>query len=216
MRKWIPLLIVIAAFAATASVYSSLPARVPTHWNMAGQPNGWSSRFWGAWMLPLILIAMWGIMWILPAIDPRGSNYAKFRPAFEAIIIALMLFMLGLHIVILRAGLGYPARMERVVPLGVGILLIVIGNLLPRARPNWFVGIRTPWTLSSDRVWEKTHRLGGRLFVAAGVISVLAAILSAHWAHVVMIVAMLIMTFTVVIYSYVEWKREQPTSRTAS
>jgi uncharacterized membrane protein len=167
-------------------------------------------------MLPLILIAMWGIMWILPAIDPRGSNYAKFRPAFEAIIIALMLFMLGLHIVILRAGLGYPARMERVVPLGVGILLIVIGNLLPRARPNWFVGIRTPWTLSSDRVWEKTHRLGGRLFVAAGVISVLAAILSAHWAHVVMIVAMLIMTFTVVIYSYVEWKREQPTSRTAS
>jgi uncharacterized membrane protein len=216
MRKWIPLLIVIAAFAATASVYPSLPARVPTHWNMAGQPNGWSSRFWGAWMLPLILIAMWGIMWILPAIDPRGSNYAKFRPAFEAIIIALMLFMLGLHIVILRAGLGYPARMERVVPLGVGILLIVIGNLLPRARPNWFVGIRTPWTLSSDRVWEKTHRLGGRLFVAAGVISVLAAILSAHWAHVVMIVAMLIMTFTVVIYSYVEWKREQPTSRTAS
>lgn len=216
MRKWIPLLIVIAAFAATASVYSSLPARVPTHWNMAGQPNGWSSRFWGAWMLPLILIAMWVIMWILPAIDPRGSNYAKFRPAFEAIIIALMLFMLGLHIVILRAGLGYPARMERVVPLGVGILLIVIGNLLPRARPNWFVGIRTPWTLSSDRVWEKTHRLGGRLFVAAGVISVLAAILSAHWAHVVMIVAMLIMTFTVVIYSYVEWKREQPTSRTAS
>jgi uncharacterized membrane protein len=216
MRKWIPLLIVIAAFAATASVYPSLPARVPTHWNMAGQPNGWSSRFWGAWMLPLILIAMWVIMWILPAIDPRGSNYAKFRPAFEAIIIALMLFMLGLHIVILRAGLGYPARMERVVPLGVGILLIVIGNLLPRARPNWFVGIRTPWTLSSDRVWEKTHRLGGRLFVAAGVISVLAAILSAHWAHVVMIVAMLIMTFTVVIYSYVEWKREQPTSRTAS
>lgn len=213
MRKWIPLLIVLAAFAVSAIVYPQLPARVPTHWNAAGQPNGYSGRFWGAWLIPLVLVGMWAVIWILPRIDPRGANYAKFQPAFEAIIIALMLFLAALHIIALRAALGYPAHMERIVPLGVGILLVVIGNLLPRARPNWFVGIRTPWTLSSDRVWEKTHRLGGKLFVAGGLIIIVAGILVSQWAHIVLIVVMLAITLGVMVYSYMEWKREQPAPR---
>ncbi|HET9777168.1 MAG TPA: SdpI family protein [Gemmatimonadaceae bacterium] len=213
MRKWLPLLIVLAAIITSAVVYPHLPDRVPTHWNAAGQPNGYSARFWGAWLIPLFLIGMWAIMWILPAIDPRGANYAKFQPAFEAIIIALMLFLAALHIIALRAALGHPAHMERIVPLGVGILLVVIGNLLPRARPNWFVGIRTPWTLSSDRVWEKTHRLGGKLFVAGGLIIIIAGILVSQWAHIVLIVVMLAITLGVMVYSYLEWKRERPATR---
>src|SRR5450756_1845627 len=169
MRKWIPLLIVVAAFVASAIVYPRLPEMVPTHWNgMDAQPDSWSSRAFGAWLTPVLLLGLWALVRILPAIDPRGANYAKFGGAFEAIIGSLMLFLLGMHILLLRAALGYPAPMQRVVPFGIGILLIVIGNLLPRARPNWFVGIRTPWTLSSDRVWEKTHRFGGRVFVAGG------------------------------------------------
>ena len=94
-----------------------------------------------------------------------------------------------------------------------GILLIVIGNLLPRARPNWFVGIRTPWTLSSDRVWEKTHRFGGRVFVAGGLLITIAALLWVQWVHVVLIAVVLIATSSAFIYSYLEWKRKQsPTS----
>jgi uncharacterized membrane protein len=84
---------------------------------------------------------------------------------------------------------------------------------VPRARPNWFVGIRTPWTLSSDRVWEKTHRLGGKLFVAGGLIIILAGILLSEWAHIVLIVVMLAITLGVMVYSYLEWKREQPAAR---
>ena len=99
--------------------------------------------------------------------------------------------------------------MQRVVPIGVGVLLVVIGNLLPRARPNWFVGIRTPWTLSSDRVWEKTHRIGGQVFVAGGMLIVLGALVMPQWAHVVLLTVILLCTVTVLIYSYVEWKREQ-------
>jgi len=213
MRKWLPLLIVLAAVITSAAVYPHLPARVPTHWNGAGEPNGYSGRFWGAWLIPFFLVGMWAIMWILPAIDPRGANYAKFQTAFEAIIIALMLFLAALHVVALRAALGHPAHMERIVPLGVGILLVVIGNLLPRARPNWFVGIRTPWTLSSDRVWEKTHRLGGKLSVAGGLIIIIAGILVSQWAHIVLIVVMLAITLGVMVYSYLEWKREQPAAR---
>jgi uncharacterized membrane protein len=209
MRKWIPLLIVIAAFAASAIVYPRLPLSVPTHWDMTGRPNGWSSRFWGASVMPIFLVVIWGFLRILPAIDPRGANYAKFDGAFEAIVVSIMLFMLGMHIIVLRAALGLPVAMQRVVPVGVGVLLVVIGNLLPRARPNWFVGIRTPWTLSSDRVWEKTHRFGGRVFVAGGLVIVLAGLAISQWAHIVLLTVVLLCVAAVLIYSYVEWKREQ-------
>jgi uncharacterized membrane protein len=209
MRKWIPLLIIAAAVVASAIVYPRLPETIPTHWNMDGQPDDWSSRAFGAWVTPVLLVGIWALFRVLPAIDPRGANYAKFGGAFEAIIDSLMLFLLGMHIVLLRAGLGHPVQMERIVPFGVGVLLIVIGNLLPRARPNWFVGIRTPWTLSSDRVWEKTHRLGGRLFVAGGFLIAIAALFWVERAQLVLIAVIVFNTATVLIYSYLEWKREQ-------
>jgi uncharacterized membrane protein len=210
MRKWIPLLIVVAAFMASAVVYPRLPETMTTHWDMSGRPDGWSNRMWGALTLPIFLLGMWALVQILPRIDPRGSNYAKFGGAFEAIIVSVMLFMLALHVVVLRASLGYPVQMQRIMPIGIGILLVVIGNLLPRARPNWFVGIRTPWTLSSDRVWEKTHRFGGRVFVAGGVLITIAGFLWVQWAQVVLVTVVTVCAVAVLLYSYVEWKREQP------
>ena len=209
MRKWIPLLIIAAAVIASAVVYPKLPLTIPTHWDMLGRPNGWSGRLWGAWVMPIFLVVLWAFMRVLPRIDPRGSNYAKFGGAYEGIIVSIMLFMLGMHIIILRAALGYPVAMERVLPIGLGVLFIAIGNLLPRARPNWFIGIRTPWTLSSDRVWEKTHRFGGHVFVGAGILMVLSALVTAPWAPVVLFTIIVLCTASVLIYSYVEWKREQ-------
>jgi uncharacterized membrane protein len=99
--------------------------------------------------------------------------------------------------------------MERVLPVGIGVLFIVIGNLLPRARPNWFVGIRTPWTLSSDRVWEKTHRFGGQVFVGGGILMLLSGLVLAQWAHVAVFIIIALCAASVLVYSYVEWKREQ-------
>jgi uncharacterized membrane protein len=209
------MLIVVAAFLASAVVYPRLPETIPTHWDMAGRANGWGNRIWAAWLLPLFLLGMWVIVRILPRIDPRGTNYAKFGGAFEAIIDSIMLFMLALHIVALRASLGYPVQMQRVVPIGIGALLVVIGNLLPRARPNWFVGIRTPWTLSSDRVWEKTHRFGGRLFVAGGLLILITALFWAQWASPVLFGVMVLIAASVMIYSYLEWRRESFASRAA-
>ena len=209
MRKWIPLLIITAAVIASALVYSDLPARVPTHWNLRGEVDDWSSRAWGAWAIPVVIALMWGLMLLLPSIDPRGSNYAKFGGAFEGIMLSVMLFMLALHGLILRAALGYPVAMDRVVPVGVGLLFVVIGNLLPRARPNWFVGIRTPWTLSSDRVWEKTHRVGGRLFVLGGILIVLSSFLGAGWGQGVLIAVVVACSLGAVGYSFIEWRKEK-------
>lgn len=212
MRKWIPLLIVAAALIASALVYPDLPERMPTHWNLAGEVDEWGPRAVGAWIIPVIIAFMWALMRWLPSIDPRGKNYVKFGGAFEGIMISVMLFMLVLHGLTLRAALGYPVAMKRIVPVGVGLLFIVIGNLLPRARPNWFVGIRTPWTLSSDRVWEKTHRVGGRLFVVGGILISLSAFLGGSWSRGVLIAVVVATSLGAVIYSYMEWRKEKGTT----
>ncbi|MEX2110889.1 MAG: SdpI family protein [Gemmatimonadaceae bacterium] len=209
MRKWIPLLIVAAAVIASAVVYPSLPDRLPTHWNLRGEVDGWSGRTWGAWMIPLMILFLWGLMRWLPSIDPRGSNYVKFGGAFEGIMLSVMLFMLGVHAIILRSALGYPVDVDRLMPVGVGILLVVIGNLLPRSRPNWFVGIRTPWTLSSDRVWEKTHRVGGRLFVIGGLLIAAAGLLMGDSKTWVVGVVIAVCALGAVVYSYLEWRKEK-------
>jgi immunity protein, SdpI family len=209
MRKWVPLLIIIAAVVASTVVYPQLPESMPTHWDFSGRVNGWSNRFWGAWLMPIFLVAAWAVMRVLPAIDPRGSNYAKFGGAFDGMIIAVMAFMLCLHIIVLRAALGHPADMNRVLPLAMGALFVVIGLLLPRAHPNWFVGIRTPWTLSSDEVWKKTHDFGGKAFVASGAVILLSGLLMPHGAHIVLFVVLTICLVSVLGYSYLEWRREQ-------
>ena len=209
MRKWIPLFIIAAALAASAVVYPDLPERVPTHWNLKGEVDGWSPRAWGAWLMPVVIAFVWALMRWLPAIDPRRRNYEKFGGTFEGIMLSVMVFMLILHGITLAAALGYPVAMERVAPAATGLLFIVIGNLLPRARSNWFVGIRTPWTLSSDRVWEKTHRVGGRLFVLGGILISLSALLGASWGHWFLLAVISVCSVGAVIYSYVEWRKEK-------
>src|SRR5687768_1818423 len=209
MRKWVPLLIITAALVASAIVYPDLPERVPTHWNFKGEVDGWSTRAWGAWMMPVMIAFIWALMRLLPSIDPRGRNYIKFGGTFEGIMLSVMLFLLALHGIMLAVALGYPVAMDRAVPAGVGILLIVIGNLLPRARPNWFVGIRTPWTLSSDRVWEKSHRVGGRIFVLGGILIAVSPFFGAEWNHWVPIAVVGVCSLAVVVYSYVAWRKEK-------
>lgn len=213
MRKWIPLVVIVVAFAASAAVYSDLPARMPTHWSMAGEVDGWMDRPWGAFLLPLMLLVGLGMFHLLPRIDPRGANYAKFKGTYEILIITTMVFLLGAHLVILAIALGNDISVTRVMPIGMGILFIVIGNLLPRTRSNWFVGVRTPWTLSSDRVWERTHRFGGRLFVAGGALIVLSALFAPDLTQRVLIGVSVVVSVGVLGYSYVIWRNDPDTQK---
>lgn len=208
MRKWIPLLVIAVAFVASAAVYQDLPQRMPTHWNVSGDVDGWSSRPWGAFIVPVFLLVMLAVFYLLPKIDPRGPNYAKFRGTYEVVIIAIMVFMLGVQLVILASALGKNVSVDRVMPIGIGILFMVIGNLLPRMRPNWFIGVRTPWTLSSDRVWDRTHRFGGRLFVAAGALILLTPLVAPRLAEPVLIGCAVGVSVILLAYSYIIWKQE--------
>ncbi|MDQ6717612.1 MAG: SdpI family protein, partial [Gemmatimonadota bacterium] len=209
-RKWIPFVIVAVATAASLAVFSRLPESMPTHWGGNGQVNGSSPRLFGAFIIPAILLLTAIMMRALPAIDPRRENYQKFVGAFDAIFISTMLLLLILHIAMLAVGLGYPVAMGRIAPVGVGLLLMVLGNVMPQARPNWFIGVRTPWTLSSDRVWERTHRLAGYVFVMAGFILAIIGLIGARSGPIMLAPAFVIgaAALSLVVYSYVEWRRE--------
>lgn len=208
MRKWIPAILILAAVIATIAVYPRLPEQVPTHWSISGEVNGWSSRLFGAWMMPLIMAVVWLFMRAIPHIDPRKANYEKFSGMYDALVILILTFMLLMHVVILLSATGTVIRMNRVVMPAVGIFIAIMGVLLPRAHPNWFVGFRTPWTLTSDLSWERTHKVGGALFIALGLLIVASTFIAPERAIWVLVVAALGVVAFLFIYSYQVWKQD--------
>ncbi len=214
MRKWIPPLIVIIAVAASLAVYSRLPDQGPMHWNLHGEPDQWAARLWTAWTIPLVLAMLAFLVRALPLIDPHRENYPKFAGAYEGMMILVMLYCLGVHFLLLAAGLGKPVAVLHWVPMGIGLLLVGIGFYLPQLHRNWFFGIRTPWTLSSDTVWERTHRLGGYVITIAGVLIAVSVLVIPRWTHIVMFGAIVSAATILVAYSYFAWKEEAPSRPT--
>ncbi len=209
MRRWYPAALVAAAFAFSLLAYPHLPDRIPVHWGLNGQPNGYGGRFMGAFLLPAIALGIWGFMRGLPLIDPRRANYAKFQGTYDLMVNAVVTLLVAVHVAAVGSALGWPIRIDRVMPLVVGGMILLLGNVLPRARSNWWFGIRTPWTLSSDTVWTKTHRVGGYLMTAAGLLTVLTVLLPARAGFVVMMGAIVGASLGSVVYSYFAWREEQ-------
>jgi uncharacterized membrane protein len=207
VRKWLPGVLILAAYLFSAAVYSHLPARIPSHWGVNG-PNAWSSRFRGAFLLPSIALVFWLVRRWIPKVDPRRANYEKFGDTYDLVILAVIAILLVIHVAALGSALGWPIRVERLTPGVVGVVFIVIGNVLPRARPNWFFGIRTPWTLSNDIVWERTHRVGGYLMMTAGVFIVLSTLVSPDMTLWVLLFSLAVLTIVLFIYSYLQWRRQ--------
>jgi uncharacterized membrane protein len=210
MRKWLPFLVPVVALGFSAAVYGGLPDRVATHWGIDGRVDGWSSPMVAAFGLPLFMLGLALAFRWLPAIDPRRENYEKFRSTYDTIVLAVIGLVGVIHVAVLGSALGWPISVERVVPIAIGVLFVVMGNLLPRARPNWFVGVRTPWTLSSDRVWERTHRVAGLVFVLCGLAIIGAGLLQSRQAVLLVVASGIIGALFTVVYSYILWRRERP------
>ena len=207
--RWFGL--VVAALAAAVSVwaYPRLPETVATHWNLQGMPDGYSSRFWAVAVMPLVTLGLWGLFNVLPKVDPKRENYAKFLDSYWLIANAVLVFTGVADALILANGLGYTVQVDRLLPLGIGLLFAFLGNYLTRVEPNWFVGVRTPWTLSSDAVWRKTHRTAGWLFVVGGLV-IAAAAFAPRSAFLPLFVATIVVVAGIpVVQSYILWKREQ-------
>lgn len=200
--------IVLAAVVLSLAVYTHLPAKVPTHWNAAGQVDGYSSRMVGAFLLPGVMLAFAAMFAVLPAISPRGFDLEGKSKAYRGVVIALLLFLFAIHVQLLLAAFGRSGSMTTFLPILIGALFVVLGNYLPKFRRNFFVGIRTPWTLADEDVWFRTHRFGGVLFVIAGVaLMVVGPFLAGGAAEFVVIGLVVAASLGSAVYSFVIYRR---------
>jgi len=210
---WMVALPILAAMlAASFYVLGELPpgARIATHFGLDGQPNDWSSAWFGVLVMPVTGLFMSLIFSVLPIIDPRRHGIERSMLALVAIWLAALVVLAAGHAAILLKALGQPVEVGRLLTGAAGLLLLVMGNFQGKIRWNYTFGIRTPWTLASERVWDKTHRFGGWLFFALGAVLIGAALLSidamtrGRIFYLIVPVGLLI-----VLKSYLLWRQEQ-------
>ena len=203
------LLMIVAATFAGLLLWNRLPEQMASHWNINDQVDGYVSRFWGLFMLPLISLGMFLLFLIIPNIDPLKVNIAQFREVFNLFITLITGFMLYIHALTLLWSPGYTSfGMSRAILPALGLLFIFIGTMLRKAKRNFFIGIRTPWTLSSDKVWDETHRLGAVLFMISGALAFIGAFFGGTTAFWLFFVPLMGSAVFLVIYSYVLYKQE--------
>ncbi|MDE7320936.1 MAG: SdpI family protein [Lachnospiraceae bacterium] len=200
-------LLALAGILLTAVLYPILPEQIPTHWNMDGTVT-YGSRY------TIFITAGMGILFavlfdILPKIDPRRKNYEKFGSFYDLFCVLMEIFMLMINGVIITETL-HPGTLSvpMFISLSIGILFVVIGNFMPKFKSNFYMGIKTPWTLSSDEVWRKTHRLGGRCFFLSGLLFIICAFLPEILISLCVIAA-LIACFIPGLMSWIWWRQEQ-------
>ena len=207
-RRWIGPVLIVLMIAFAAAVYGRLPEQVPTHFGLSGEPDGWTPRFPGAFLMPLLAVGVYLLLIVLRRIDPRGANYRRFEETWWVFLNGMALLMTALHVLSLGFAIGWPIAMDRAVTVTLGLLFVGLGNYMPRLRSNWWMGIRSPWTLESEEVWRETHRVGGWAFVAAGLVVVVAGLLlepaPPAWATGI---ALGIAVLVPLVYSYVAYRR---------
>ena len=170
LRTELPHLAVIAAmFVLAAATWSAVPDRIPVHWDLAGRVHRYGVEFEGLLLMPLLTLGIYLLFLVAPRFDPGRANYARFWRPYWIMRLAAVVVLALVYGFILLWTWGIQLDVWTVVPVLVGGLFLVLGSVMGEIRPNWFVGIRTPWTLSSQLSWTKTHRLGGRLFVLVGI-----------------------------------------------
>lgn len=215
-------LIVPALLLAAVGWFGTGPdTRVPVHWGLDGQPDRFGGRAEALLVLPALMLGLSAVFAILPSIDPRGRNLQRSAVVWQTAWTGSLILLLLLQAMMVAIATGWlPSQGFPAAPTltlaAVGAFHVLIGNVLGKARPNWFVGLRTPWTLSSDRAWDKTHRLTGRLMVVAGLIALISVWFVPVDRQLVYILPLLLGPALIgVIYSYWAW-RTDPARETAT
>lgn len=199
--------LVLVSLVAGAVVYDRLPDTIPTHFDLAGRPDGISAKSFAVLTTPMMLLLTGLLFSVLPKIAPKGYRIEPFRRVYTIAGIALLGLEFADGMMRLGLALGYPIDINRSVSIGTGLLLVILGSFLGRVTRNFFVGVRTPWTLASPEVWRRTHRLGGALFVVGGAVTLAVGSLGAVRSPVVILPIVLAIAIFLVIYSYVLYRR---------
>jgi uncharacterized membrane protein len=200
------LMLLISAWA-----WNQIPAdtQIPIHWNAAGEVDGYGGKVEGLLLSPLIMGGLMVLVAFITRIEPRQGNFLQSEKAFTMFWYVLLLFFLMLHTATTGIALGYNIPLPLVLGIGLGLMFLVLGNFMGKIRSTYTFGIRTPWTLDSDLSWNKTHRLGGKLFMLTGGLVLLTAVIGSptlmFWVLVVGILATVVVSM---VYSYIVWKND--------
>lgn len=205
--------LLVLLFGLAAVSWSAAPERIPVHWNVYGQVDRYGGKAEGLLLLPAIALAVYALLLALPRIDPLRANYAAFAGAYTLIRVAILAVLAAVYGVILLTMRGYAVDVGQAVSLAIGGLFVVLGAAMGRIRRNWFVGIRTPWTLTSDVAWARTHRLAGWLFGALGVLLALTGLVRAQWWMWTVLGGSLAVALFLVIFSYLAWRGDPARGR---
>lgn len=206
--RMISFLTVLICFGFASWAYPQLPEQVPSHWNFAGEIDGYSGRFSGAFLLPSIMLALLAFTYVIPRIDPKKSNFKFMGKVYWLSISAVILFLGALYsgIIVFSLGMVKFNIVPIIIHIGLGLLFIVIGTYLPKVKYNFMFGFRTPWTLANEDVWNKTHRFMGPVLIIIGIIIMVARVLTTLWFkanYPVLIPLLLVIPLISMIYSYV-------------
>lgn len=199
---WPVFAVLIADVAFGVWALPRLPEQVPVHWNILGEADRWGSSTAQVFRMPAVALGVYLLILFLPLIDPRRKNYALFPGALRISRWAAPILVAAIQASTLAGVLGYPVRMNAVISLLMGLMFVVLGNVMPRMRHNYFVGIRVPWTLSNEENWRRTHRMAGPFWVGAGLAIMVSAFLPDVWKAVLVTVALAVAIVVPIGYSY--------------
>jgi uncharacterized membrane protein len=199
--------IIFTSFIIGLFLYQKMPEKMASHWDFRGEVDDYLSRFWGLFLMPLLSLGLFLLFLFIPRMDPLKENVEKFRKYFDNFIVLVILFLFYLYLLTIFWNLGKRFSLIQFLAPALAVLFYYAGVLVTNAKMNWFIGIRTPWTLSSERVWEKTHKIGGKLFKVVGIISLLGIIFPRQ-AIFFILFPVIFVAFYSFVYSYLEYKKE--------
>lgn len=199
--------IIFLSFIVGIYFYPQMPEKVASHWNIRGEADDYMSKFWGLFLMPFISIGLFLLFIAIPKIDPLKENIEKFRNYFDGFIISITAFLFYIYLLTILWNIGIKFNMTVLLAPAFGILFYCMGTLIENTKRNWFIGIRTPWTLSNDKVWARTHKVGGSLFRISGMIALLA-LLFPSYAIFFMVIPIVLTSLYAAIYSFFEYQKE--------
>jgi len=199
--------VILLSFIIGIYFYPQMPEKIASHWNAQGQVDGYMSKFWGLFLMPLLSMILFLLFIAIPKIDPLKHNIEKFRKYYDGFVVLIIVYLFYVYLLTIFWNIGIRFSMVQPLVPAIGILFYYIGILTENAKRNWFIGIRTPWTLSSEKVWEKTHKIGGKLFKTAGAFAFIGVFFQSYALFFILVPIILVAAYTI-IYSYFEYQKE--------
>jgi uncharacterized membrane protein len=203
---WMIVFLISLSFITSLYFYNAMPETIASHWNEHGEVDGYMPKSWALFLVPVMSVALLALLVLLPKIDPLRSNIKKFRKEYDRFLLILMFSLFYIHLLTILWNFGIKFNMIQVLTPAFSLIFYFAGILIEKSKRNWMIGIRTPWTMSSDIVWDKTHKLGGKLFKISGLIALLGLFFPDYAIILILVPIIIFATFSA-IYSYLEYKK---------